>query len=295
MSSLVSSINHSGDSVLNPSLAHNLARMSDLTYGGQHGWASNLQEYLGNQAYVRKQLYCVVLEVPSFFRLMSDPDKWTQIFKSLMETQSRSIEGLKADITVDTDEHAVGGAGEMMQEPIDSKRARSEPSHTFVERIGMPIQNFISQWIDYGIINPDTKVALASTLPGARVNINEWLAERYSATCLYFEADATFTKVTKAWICTNMYPKGTGSIEGKRDLTTGGEINTLTIEFTALSLSNTLGVKLFAQNILNQINITNANPNLRPSFVQGIHPDLYKARNGGLVNSIANVGANAIV
>ena len=90
---------------------------------------------------------------------------------------------------------------------------------------------------------------------------------------LFFETDPTHSKIAKAWLTTNMYPTLTGDITGKRDLTTAGEVSEFTINFTGVSQSS-LGVRTFAQAILDRINITNANPNLRPAFVQAISADV---------------------
>ena len=256
-----------------------VAPMLDISYGGQFGWSPNQAEWISNQAYVRRPLVCILLEAPGFFQAMPNPPLWVQTLKSLVELHPRSIEGLKADLTVDTDEHPAGGAGEMMQEFIDVKRARSEIAFTFVEKYGMPISNFLYSWITYGMMDPDTKVSMLATISGAvqaqslGTPLNgsqvagDLLADWYSMSCLFFEPDPIHTNVLKAWVATNMWPKGTGTIEGKRDLTTPGELNTLNIEFTSICQYN-LGTKLFAQSILDQINIVNANPNLRPSFIQ---------------------------
>ena len=265
--------------------------MLDLSYGGQLGWSPNQAEWVSNQAYVRRQLVCILLEAPRFFQVMPQPKLWVQSLKSLVELHARSIEGLKADLTVDTDEHPAGGAGEMMQEFTDVKRARSEPAFTFIEKYGMPISTFLQAWITYGMMDPDTKFAMVGTLAGNPAG--DLLADWYTMTCLFFEPDPTFQMVTKAWVCTNMFPKGTGAIEGKRDLTTAGELNTLNIEFTAISQYN-FGTKIFAQTILNQINATNANPNLKSTtFTTGVDANVSGAN--GYKTELQNVGQSAIL
>jgi hypothetical protein len=263
----------------------------DLSFGGQQGWAPNLNEWVSNQAYVRKNLFCVLLESPRFFILMPNPDKWVQALKSLVELHAKTIEGLNAGLTVEFDEHPVGGAGEMQQEITDSKRARSEPSFGFVEKYGMPINTFLQNWIIYGMMDPDTKFAMAGTLPDTKPS--DMLADWYSMTCLFIEPDPTHQRVVKAWVITNMMPKSDGEVIGKRDLTSASELSNLTIEFTGIAQYN-LGTKVFAQNILDTINITNANPNLRPSFVQGIDA-LSGSATIGYKSEAENIGSTAIV
>jgi hypothetical protein len=251
--------------------------MLDLSYGGQFGWSPNLTEWVSNQAYVRRNLICILLEAPRFFKLMPEPSKWVESLKSLVELHCRTIDGFNAQLTVDTDTHPVGGAGEMQDEVTDVKRNRSEPSFTFIEKYGLPITTFLYNWITYGLMDPDTKYAMVGTLSGTRPE--DMLADWYSMTCLFMEPDPTHTKVIKAWVTTNMYPKSTGVIEGKRDLTVAGEVSTLQVDFTGISQYN-IGTKVFAQKILDNINIVNANPNLKPSFIQSISADVNASTEG---------------
>lgn len=251
--------------------------MLNPTNGGQFGYAPNLTQWVSNQAYVRRNLIAIVLEAPKFFQLMPEPQIWVQILKSFIELHPRSIEGFNAGLTVEFDEHPVGGAGEMQQEVIDVKRARSEPSFTFVEKYGLPFQTFLSHWIQYGMMDPDTKYALAGTLSGQKPE--DALADWYSMSCLFFEPDPTHRKVVKSWVTTNMMPKGNGELIGKRDLTAASEVLNLTVEFTGISQFS-LGTNIFAQKILDTINLTNANPYQRPSFIQDISADVAAAQEG---------------
>lgn len=269
--------------------AHANQPMLDLSYGGQHGWAPNLKEWISNQAYVRRNLVCVLLEAPRFFSLMPDSEKWVSTLKSLVELHCRSIEGFNAALTVDTDEHPVGGAGEMQQEVINVTRARTEPSFTFIEKYGRPVQLFIQHWIQYALMDPETKYALIGTLENKPEDL---LADWYSMTCLFFEPDPMHRKVVQAWLTTNMYPKETGEIVGKRDLTAASEVLNLTIPFTGISQYG-LGVNLVAQKILDGINMTNANPYLRPAFMDDISSDVGRAAEGYKKN-IDDLSASAV-
>ncbi|EKD89710.1 MAG: Major virion structural protein [uncultured bacterium] len=243
----------------------------DLKLGGQQGWTPNLAEWVSNQAYVSRPLTCILLEAPKLFTIMPDSQKWIASLKSLFELHARTIDGFNAGLKVDVDEHSVGGAGEMQQEFTNVTRERSTPKFTFVEKYGRPTQTLIDYWIRYGMMDPETKFALAGTLGSAAVT--DLLADWYSATCLFFVPDPLHKKVDKAWITTNMFPLGTGDIVGKRDLTTAQEILTLDIEFTGISQYG-LGIQTFAQSILDNINTLHADPFMKPSFVQGVSADV---------------------
>jgi hypothetical protein len=269
----------------------NAHEILDVSYGGQMGWAPDLTQWVSNQAYVRRNLICILLEAPKFFQYMPNPDKWVQTLKALVELHPRSIEGLAGGLEVETEEHPSGGAGEMQREVVDVKRARSNVTMSFVEKYGMPIQTFLYNWIAYGLMDPDTKYALAGTLASGNIP-TDMLADQYSMTCLFFEPDPTHKKVVKSWITTNLFPITTGEIEGKRDLTTGGEMSTLSIDFGGLSQFN-LGTNRTAQSILDAINLSNANPYLRPGFVSGVSADV-AAQNDGYVGGINNLGQIAV-
>lgn len=264
--------------------------VTDPTFGGQGGWANDLTQWLNNQAYVSKQVIAIVLEAPAFFTRMSNPDKWTQILRAFFETHVRTIEGLHSGMELTFDEHPVGGAGEVQHEPTDSKRAQSNPVISVVDKTGLPFQNFLRSWIQYGIMDPDTKYALASNL-GDNTN-RPWTAEQYTATVLFLEPDASHKRVVKAWLCTNMMPKNNGEEDGRRDLTTAGELLTLSIEFTAITQTG-VGVRALAQSLLDNLNRTNANPYLREAFLEGIDSDVAKAQNS-YANTMAAVADSAV-
>jgi|ERR1035437_923475 hypothetical protein len=239
--------------------------MLDVSMGGQHGFAPNLSQWISNQSYVRRNLVCLLIEAPKFFDIMPNNTKWVQTLRSLVELHAKSIDGLHAGLTVDVSDTPVGGGGEVQEEVTNVTRARSQPTFVFQEKYGMPIQSFLRDWITYGLMDPDTKFANVGTLDPTKVP-KDMLADWYSCTCLFFEPDPTHRKVVKAWLVTNMFPKGTGDIDGKRDLTAAGEMLELSIEFTGIAQYN-LGTVAFAQKLLDNINITNANPYLQKAFL----------------------------
>jgi hypothetical protein len=265
--------------------------MLDPTFGGQMGYAPNIAEWVSNQAYVRRNVIPVLLEAPGFFQYMPDPQKWIDCLKSIVELHCRSIEGLNAGITLDFDEHPVGGGGAVQHEVTDSKREQSNVTMQFVEKYGMPIQTFLYNWITYGIMDPDVKFALSNTLQGNRPE--DMLADQYTMSMLFMEPDPQHKRVVKSWVVTNMMPKSTGEIIGKRDLTSASEVLNLSIEFTGIAQFN-LGTNLFAQSILDTINMNNANPFLRPSPVAEISADVDNSVNG-YKSGVETLGESAVV
>ena len=267
--------------------------MLDLSYGGQMGFSPDLREWVSNQAYVRRHVFCLLLEAPESFNLLTDqnPDIWVRNLRALVELHPKRIEGLNAGLTVETAETPVGGGGEMQQEFTDVKQARSEPVFTFDEKYGMPIQTFLRNWITYSLMDPNSKVANVGTL-GTNAP-TDMLADKYSASMIFIEPDPTHRKVVKAWLCTNMFPLETGDIVGSRDLTTAMNLQELSIRFTAITQFG-LGVNVFAQKLLDNINLANANPYLRPAHIDKVSADVETHSKFGYKARTEDLGATAI-
>lgn len=248
----------------------------DPFYGGQFGWATNPAEWISAQAYVPRNLIPIVLEAPKFFQNMPDPEKWVTAFKVLFEKHARTIEGLKAGLTVDVAEHAFGGGGEFFQEFTDVKRERSTLSIGLVDKYGNVFQNFLERWIMYGMMHPETKVPLTATMEnGPTDNLADW----YSGTIAFIEPDPTGKRAIRTWISSNVFPQGTGPIEGKMDKTSALSIKELSLEFTSLTFINE-GTRVFGQELLDGINKSWASPQLRNSFINEISPDVAAVAKG---------------
>lgn len=272
------------------------AQITDLRYGGQQGWTPVPEEWVSNAGYVPKPLIPILLEAPKFFQLMPNPQKWVEALKALVEVHPIIIEGINDGQKIETDTHNVGRAGEMMHEPTDAKRDQTEPKFTWVEKTGNAIQRFIQMWMDYGIMNPETGTCLAATLiknlPEAD-RPKDWLPDWYSMTCLFIEPNALHDRVVRAHIVAGMWPYETTEIAGKMDKTGALELKkSIQIPFTGFAQRG-LGVDLFAQKILDAINLTNANPNLRPAFIQDISADV-KAAPGGWQSYVEDLGTRAV-
>lgn len=264
------------------------APMLNLSRGGQFGFQTDMPSYISNTAYVRRNLVAVVLEAPRGFQDMQEPALWYGALKTLIELEPKTIEGFNMGLTVETAAAPFGGAGENMEDPTNVTRAVSNPSFSYLERYGRPIQAFFYNWITELIMDPITKVPNVVTR-GKRPN--DLLPDYYGMTVLFFEPDPTFTKVDKAWLCTNMYPKSDGTVEGRRDLTAAGSTNEFSIEFTALTQVG-FGVNKLAQRILGQFQINGNNPNQRPEFVTKV--DSFVTGPNGFSERIADAGRSAL-
>jgi hypothetical protein len=274
------------DAILQGGYSRGKETMLDLSYGGQNGYAPNLTEWVSQTHYVRRNIHCILLEAPRGFQYLPEPAFWISALKNMVEVHARTIEGLNAGLEVTNTEVAVGGSNEIFEDTSNITRTRSDVTFGLTDLYGRPMQTFIENWILYLMGDPNNKIPMINTLTTVRPN--DMLADMSSATMLFIEPDPTHSKVTKSWLGTNMRPRGTGAIEGRKDLTAAGDLSELSIGFTGVYQYG-IGVDLFAQAILNSLNLNNANPNLRPAFAQGIASDVYVTGRGlaGNMNDLA--------
>jgi len=244
---------------------------------GQNGFTPSLNGYVSNAAYIRKNLIAVLVEAPSGFQYLPNPDLWVATLKSMIELHPNSIEGLNSTLTVENAEEAVGGAGEMQETATNVTRERSEPVFNWTEKYGGVFKAMLKGWIVNLIMDPNTKVPNIMTSNGEVPT--ELLPDFSSMTVMFIEPDPTFKRVVHAWLSTNMRPKTSGEIIGSRDLRAAGEIQELSVAFTALTQEGD-GVNKLAQTYLDEMTLGGLNPSEIPAMVQEIQQDVLKADSG---------------
>lgn len=265
-SRLTDAILGAGTAYASHSAALNLAK------GGQNGYLAriggvgpdgkNYGEWISNHAYVKKNIIPVVLSYPKFLDFMPESAKFIEAFKALVEIHPLTIDGLTSGLTVETDEHPIGGAGETQEEITDVKRAKSTVNFTFKEKAGKSIQKFLDIIIRYGYMDPDAKKPLVQKyFTGAKLDAvgGMYTPDFYTATVLFIEPDTTQRVVVDAWLCTNMFFKSNGERTGKRDLRSAGETLELSIESTAITMNNEAVLQL-ADKVLASLTILNLVP-----------------------------------
>lgn len=259
--------------------------------GGMMGYAPNYTEWVSNQQYIRKNLIPILLEAPTAFSKLPNPEWWVGTLRSIIELHAQRITGLTASLTVETAETPFGGSGQQQKDPTNVTEAQSNVTLEVNEKYGMPFSRFFDGWIRHCIMDPYSKFATINTLrQGTRVT--DMLADRYSMTVAFIEPDPSHTTVVKAWLGTGMYPLSNGEIIGSRDITAGGEQSNYSIEFAGVYQYG-LGVNQFCQKLLSSIDITGASPYTMASFIDGISADV-AATNVGYSSSVANTRNNEI-
>lgn len=256
------------------------APVVNLEKGAQDGFMVKPTEFVASANYIPGNVVCILVEAPGGFNKMDDGDFKRATLKSLVEEQARTIEGLNTSIKVEMSETPVGGAGEMHQDVKDVTRERTVPAFMWNEKIGRAVSLFFEDWILQLGMDPETKVP---QIVNYRTDVSpkDFLPSFRTMTCLFFEPDPSFRSVVKAWLCTNMFPLSAGENIGKRDLTASGDPLEVSIEFSAVTQIG-LSVTKFAQNTLNSMNLSNANPYYQKPWpgTAAISTDVQQAESG---------------
>lgn len=266
------------------------APQPNLTLGGMNGFRADLSQFANNAAYVQRPLVWLLLEAPRGFQYLPDPDYMTAALKALIELHPKTVSGFNRGLKADFVENAVGGGGEMQYDITDMKREQTQIQATYIDKYNRPIQGFWEYYLEMLGLDPESKVPGICTLPG--IKPTDLLPDVTTFSTIAFEPDPTFQYVLKAWLTTGIMPKMTGDITGKRDIQNAMESGELSIDFTGTSASG-LGVQMFAQSILDNINLTNANPNLAPAFISEVDADV-AAQAVGFVDNVQTLGQTAV-
>ncbi len=253
------------------------APMIDLKYGGQFGPAPDVAQYISSSAYVSRPLVAILMAAPLGLNDLDAPDLLVRTLKSLVEKQSKTIDGLNATLTVSFQSNPFGGGGEVQEDFSNVERAPSTPTHVWTERQGKPVNRFLTTWITGLMMDPATKYPQVISRTGNTTT--DLLPDYTGMTVLYFEPDPVHKKITEAWLCTNMMPKSAGEVTGSRDLPAGGQTKDYSIEFTAIT-QHGYGVKRMAQSILDTFNLGGMNPNLQQAAFSDISADVKRATTG---------------
>ena len=254
--------------------------MVDLTgaSAGQMGITTQLDGYIQNSSYVRRNSICFVMDSPRGFNSLPNSKKWHATLKGLLELGAMSFDGLHSTITHEFATANIGRAGEIQEDVNKSTRERSQLVFTFREKYGKPINRFFTGWICYLMDHPEYGIPAFVTL-GIGDQPNDLLPDVTSATCLFIEPDPLHKFVVEAWLVTNMMPFTAGAVDGNRDITAPGQTVDYSIQFTGIQQVGP-GVNALAQQYLSAMSLTGANPANRPAFMRTMNANITSERTG---------------
>jgi hypothetical protein len=248
-------------------------RALNIAQGGQQGAMSDPKRWVSSASYTRQKIIAVLVEAPGHMKLMDDGPDRIAMLKSLVEVMATSITGLTSKLDVNFGEHKVNNAGEVHHTPTKVNRAVSVPTFVWPEKEGKVIHNLMSQWITELVADPETGHPALITKDSWNQNKPEFLPDAISMTVLFIEPSRDLSKVTSAWLCSNMIPKTSGEDEGKRVIGEDNETVEHTIEFTATTQIGT-HVDTLAQTYLDALVKTGFQPAALPAAYDKISSDV---------------------
>lgn len=264
------------------------SNMLNLSEGGQQGAMTLNHQWTSAAAYVKQKVIAVLISSPKAMEYMTDAKVQRAALKSLVEVMPLTIEGLNSSLSWEFSETPAGNSGEMFETAIKAARARSVPVFTWSEKYGMAITRF---WTEYGrqlILDPDLGIPAIVTSEKYRTAEDasaSILPDDQSFTVLFLEPDETMTRVTNSWLVTNMMPKTGGEITGKREIAGAGEVPTVSIEFTGLTMIGDTVTKM-ALDYLASLKLDKLRPLELKSFIK-------PGENGITTDDVAAVDAAA--
>lgn len=240
--------------------------MLDVSLGMLHGYQPRYGAYVSNTGYTPRNVIPVLLEAPRGFAYLPSPGRAVAVLKNLMETQAKTITGLRSGYNVEFTERQVSGAGHMQSDPSNVTEEISAVSYTWDDRYGKAIQSFWMHYIRNVIADPTTKQPGVMNMDNGGDEPTDQLADFYSFTMLFIEPDPLRRYAVDAWLINNMVPKSSGVHEVGYDKAADFAVPEVSIEFTGMPVQS-MGIKQVAQEILDGINYLNAGPIQQASHV----------------------------
>ncbi len=259
----------------------------NLSHGGQHGFTPDYRTLSASIPYVRRHMQVRLLSAPAgFARLGADARIHEAFLKALLETYPKAVEGITSTLSADFQGTPVGGSGEEFKVATDTKIAKTAPVFNYDEVGNKVIQPYFEWWHKTFRQNPWTKhpeiVHLVS-------DTSNYMEDEAGATVLFYETDITCKRIVDAWLSVNVSPKTFGQREAKRELTSAQELLSLSIEMTAITLSNQV-VRALAQTLLDETNLFGFDPNRLPVNNATVAAGI-KAATGGFQDKINELAA----
>lgn len=244
--------------------------------GAQGGPITNIGKWVNNASYVSRDLIAKVVEFPKWVNYMPDPAMFKMMIKTFVEVQTK-IDGLQSTLTMEYHETELGPGGHKQYDFNKTSVTHPEVTHTLeADKYGRPYQHLFEIWGRYGGGDYESGIPLVHLI---NENIQDHLPDMYSMTVLYFEPDIRRRAIEKAWLVTNMAPRGAGENTGKKQMSTGGDQLSLNITFTGLA-DWSLGVHDMALRELLALDRAGLNPMTRKAFKEKIDSDVAATAHG---------------
>jgi len=256
----------------------------DLRYGGENGYmpiVSGLSrdgqkfiELLNAQPYVSQNLIPFTMYLPGFLDFMPNSNVLKDTFISLFETHPESIEGIDAQLTIETETTKISRTNQVLRSVTGSNRPECNITYTIKEKHGKPVQNFLEMYARYGIrddITDKPLVTLLDTFPDDAETPTP--AELRGFGTLFVEPSYDHRTVVDAYLVLDQFITSTGEHTAKMSIEGNGELKTYTIETGGYMIYNS-SIRELGQIMLDRMRANKIHPD---TVVSPIDPNNLEA------------------
>ena len=270
--------------------ANRKAPVINLTKAGFNGFTTNLKNFSANKPYVQPNLTILLVQAPLVFQLLPDRDLWVESLRSIVEDIPISIVGYQATLNTEWVSRPIGGGNEILEELVDAKRDASQIVYELPEYDGIPVELVLETMIRMRM-DPETKSSVIRAISENNQVPDNNLHDQWTFVTAAFEADQTNTKVVRAWLTGNQFPKTGGEITGQRNKQNPLNMPNKQIPMTGFSQYGD-GVIEYCQTRLDELNQLNPNadPSKTPAFLSNDNRDANLVGVGGYARSVVETG-----
>ena len=254
----------------------------NVNIGGQLGYGNNLPNIDAATPLVMRPIVPIITHAPTMFTQYA-PDMAT-ILKALIETQSRSIDGIDVQYTIDPGTTPAGQDGQELNVPTNAKRAQVNPQFTLPELSGNLVWNFFRIW-QRMIKDPDTQASsLAGLVPNIVGNLPPHVLSMFTMDVLFIQYDTTMRpeNIIDGYFITSMWPNDIGPAGYKKQIG-ASEVLERTIAFHGV-LQHNDNTRAVAQNVASLLQLHKIDYNFSTPVATGIDNAI---ENAGLLAATA--------
>lgn len=185
----------------------------NMQQGGQLGIGPRIVAMDGGTPLALNCCHVYVLQMPRFWDRFPATQ---QMYKSYIELNANSIDGIDLNYTLDFDDGIqVGHDGQNTSMPLKTKRAGVSPSVSLNDGLGNTFWNLNYLWLKH-ISHPDTCSSLLSAM--YEEELEQWVWSTFTMTWLVIQPDPSGlpSRMVEASVITNIMPTETGNLGMKR-------------------------------------------------------------------------------
>lgn len=235
---------------------------SDLTVGGQLGWATNLKELAHSTPYIQQPPRIHLTRAPGWMLRHKDKDNLIKILVALVEQHAKSWTGFETNSDISTQEVEIGKDGQKLVVPVNRTRSNITPTAAYDTKDGASDVKFWRYYLDTAISHPEMNGPNLAEL----LNIpDSWSIEEYTFDVLVYEESTTGKAIVWSMACAGLWPSTDIPVAMDRVVADGRKAHEYTMTFPCVYQDGP-EVDKAALKLSQSLKVNSINPNLKPSY-----------------------------